>query len=563
MSERREIVVVGSGFAGSLMARVLAVLGYDVLLLERGTHPRFAIGESSTPLANLSLERLAARYGLTDCYQLAAHGRWVETRGGVRRGLKRGFTFYRHHPGAEPGDARLADERLLVAASPTDYVADSHWLRADVDHHFVRQAIDASVDYRDRVEVTDARIDEDGADIRASRAGESFEIRADFVIDASGPGGFLARQLSIPSGFGRTRTRSGIVFSHFEGVRLANEVAPHFPPGPYPDDWAAVHHLIDEGWMYSLRFDHGVTSAGFVLSPRGAASLREAPSADEKWSALLDRYPTIAAAFRDARPVMPMMQRDRIQHRLTRAAGKRWVLLPHAFAFVDPLFSTGIAWSLRAVERLALSFEAERAGRRVPDEGQLARYEQMLAREADQVDRVVAGAYEAMAHFDLFAAQAMIYFATVSFAEVRQRLITDGDAHPAWNGFLGVGDEVCDPLPRASLRRLLRITHAEGRPGSVAERSAFTDWVRRSIEPRNVAGLADPARRNLYPVDLDVLVDRHALLGLTRDQLVAGLPALRGVAPERSKSIAFAIGPTMASARNAGPTLNAVGSGQP
>ena len=564
MSERREIVVVGSGFAGSLMARVLAVLGYDVLLLERGTHPRFAIGESSTPLANLSLERLAARYGLADCYQLAAHGRWVETHAGVRRGLKRGFTFYRHHPGAAPGDARLAEERLLVAASPTDYVADSHWLRADVDHHFVRQAVDAGVDYRDRVEVTEARIDDDGVEIRAGRAGENFDVRADFVIDASGPGGFLARQLSIPSGLGRTRTRAGIVFSHFEGVRLASEVAPHFPPGPYPDDWAAVHHLIDEGWMYSLRFDHGVTSAGFVLSPRGAASLpANARSADEKWTALLDRYPTIAAAFGDARPVMPMMQRDRIQHRLTRAAGKRWVLLPHAFAFVDPLFSTGIAWSLRAVERLALGFEAERARRRVPDESQLARYEQMLTREADQIDHVVAGAYEAMAHFDLFAAQAMIYFATVSYAEVRQRLITDGDVHPAWGGFLGVGDEICDPLPRASLRRLLRITQGEGRPGSVAERETFAEWVRRSIEPRNVVGLADPARRNLYPVDLDVLVDRHALLGLTRDQLVAGLPGLRGVAPERAKSIAFAIGPTMASARNAGPTLNAVGNGQP
>ena len=72
MTERAEIAVIGSGFAGSLMARVLAVLGYDVVLLERGTHPRFAIGESSTPLANLSLERLARRYDLPDCYRLAA-----------------------------------------------------------------------------------------------------------------------------------------------------------------------------------------------------------------------------------------------------------------------------------------------------------------------------------------------------------------------------------------------------------------------------------------------------------------------------------------------------------
>jgi len=564
MTERREIVVVGSGFAGSLMARVLAVLGYDVLLLERGTHPRFAIGESSTPLANLSLERLSARYGLADCYQLAAHGRWRETYPSVLRGLKRGFTFYRHHPGATPVDSRLIDERLLVAASPTDYIADSHWLRADVDHHFVRQAVEAGVDYRDRVEVTGARIDDDSVELHARRQGEQFLISAEFVIDASGPGGFLARQLAIPSGLGRTRTRSGIVFSHFEGVRLTSDVSPHLPAGPYPDDWAAVHHLIDEGWMYSLRFDHGVTSAGFVLSPRGMASLpAEARSADERWKTLLDRYPTIAAAFGDATPTMPMMQRDRIQHRLTRAAGKRWVLLPHAYAFVDPLFSTGIAWSLRAVERLAFGFEEARAVRRIPDDRTLGRYEQLLAREADQIDRMVAGSYEAMAHFDLFAAQAMIYFATVSYAEVRQRLVEDDSEHPAWGGFLGVGDEICDPLPRASLRRLLRITRGNGSEGTPAERAAFAEWARRSIEPRNVAGLADPARRNLYPVDMDLLVERHALLGMTRDQLVAGLPALRGMAPERARSMSFAIGPTMASARNAGPTLNAVGNGQP
>src|ERR1041385_4825856 len=90
-----EGAIVGSGFAGSLLARVLASLGYDVVLLERGTHPRFAIGESSTPLANLSLERIGSRYGLDDCYQLATHGRWLEHFPNLRRGLKRGFTFYR------------------------------------------------------------------------------------------------------------------------------------------------------------------------------------------------------------------------------------------------------------------------------------------------------------------------------------------------------------------------------------------------------------------------------------------------------------------------------------
>ena len=49
-------------------------------------------------------------------------------------------------------------------------------------------------------------------------------------------------------------------------LRLMGEVVPGLPPGPYPEDWAAVHHVIDEGWMYSLRFDDGITSAGFAVT---------------------------------------------------------------------------------------------------------------------------------------------------------------------------------------------------------------------------------------------------------------------------------------------------------
>jgi tetracycline 7-halogenase / FADH2 O2-dependent halogenase len=536
MSERCEIAIVGSGFAGSLMARVLARLGYDVVLLERGTHPRFAIGESSTPLANLSLERLAVRYNLPDCWNLAAHGRWLEHHPHLERGLKRGFTFYRHHPGDWPEDGRLIDERLLVAASPNDAVSDTHWLRADVDHHFVREAAAAGVDYRDRVEVTDADVDDDGVTLRGRRDGVPLDVRADFVIDASGPGGLLARCLAIPSAIDRMETRSAILFSHFDRVRLMRDVVPDLSDGPYPDDWAAVHHLIDEGWMYSLRFDHGVTSAGFALTPRAMASLAADGGVQPEalWRALLDRYPTIGALFADARPLFPLVYRDRIQHRLLRAAGRRWLLMPHAVAFVDPLFSTGIAWSLRAVERLGLIFEEAGKGRRVPESEQLERYEALLVAEADQIDRIVAGAYEALAHFDLFAAHAMIYFASVSYAEVRQRLTAGDGAHHAWSGFLGIGDEVLEPLPRESLERLRRITDGAGNGGTANERRAYAEWVREAIEARNIGGFGNPARKNLYPVDIELLIDRHARLGLTRDQVVAGIPALRGKASEPS-----------------------------
>ena len=532
MKHSCEVAIVGSGFAGSLLARILTVLGYDVALLERGTHPRFAIGESSTPLANLSLERIGSRYGMADCYNLATYGRWLEHHPELRRGLKRGFTYYRHHRDQPFANRGLDSERLLVAASPHDSLSDSHWLRADVDHHFVKEAIAAGVEYCDRLELTGAEFATDSVRLTGTRVRAPFELNARFVVDASGPGGFLSKQLSIPSGVEKTETRAGIVFSHFDGVRLMSDVVPRMAAGPYPDDWAAVHHVIDEGWMYSLRFDDGVTSAGFLLTPKGAASLKNGDGAEPEalWSELIGRYPTLASAFAGAAPRMPIVFRSSIQHRLTAAAGERWAVMPHAYAFVDPLFSTGIAWALRAVERLALSFESARRNRRVPDMEALARYEARLSAEADQIDVLVAGAYEAMAHFDLFAAHAMLYFASVSFAEVSQRL-KPNDAS-AWAGFLGVGDSVLGSLPRESLGRLRQITQRKGAVGTPTQREKFVHWVAQSVEPRNVAGLADQARRNLYPVDFDALIERHSLLGMSRDQIVDALPALRGMSPK-------------------------------
>ena len=527
MRQSYEIAIIGSGFAGSLLARILARLGYDVVLLERGRHPRFAIGESSTPLANLSLERLSARYALDDCYALAAHGRWLATYPEIRRGLKRGFTFYRHHPGAAFENSGFGSERLLVAASPDDRIADSHWFRADVDHHFVHAAVDAGVDYIDQVDIRKVQFSPSGVQLDGVSNENPLAIRVTFVIDASGPGGFLARRLAIPSNLDRTQTRAGLVYSHFDDVRLMREVVTGLPDGPYPDDWAAVHHVIDEGWMYSLRFDHGTTSAGFLLRPDALDELQRATSTspDALWQTLLERYPTIAALFADAKPTIPIAFRPLIQHRLSRAVGSQWLVMPHAFAFVDPLFSTGIAWSLRAVERLALIFEDAAAGNRVPDAIALGRYESMLSGEADQIDLLVAGAYKSMAHFELFMSQAMLYFAAVAYAEASQRLLPDDGL--AWRGFLGVGDPVLESLPGEALNRLNQIFGSRENANEIAYR-AFGEWVRHSIQARNVAGLGDPRHRNLYPVDFDALVDAHELLGMSREELIAALPALRG-----------------------------------
>ena len=495
------VAVVGSGFAGSILARVLRVQGHPVALIDRGRHPRFALGESSTPLAALSLERLAARYGLPDLHAMAAWGRWVKELPHLRRGLKRGFSFYGHTPGKPFANSPANDRRLLVAASPSDAIADTHWLREDVDTHLARQAAAAGAELLEETEL-------DGLERRGGlwilsgrRRGAPVRIEADLIVDASGPGGFLARHLPIPSS--ETELQTSLVYGHFEGDRPLHEIVPMPPgpyPAPYPEDKAAVHHLLAEGWMYVLPFDHGVKSAGFVLQEDDGLP------PEESWRRLLGRYPSLWEAFGDARPVRPIARIPRLQHRLARAAGDGWALLPHAFQFLTPLFSTGIAWSLLAVERLALLLEG-------PEELALDRYGELLDREADHLRTLTSAAYRAIPDFDRFAAYTFVYFAAASFSEARQRLLPaspGGEPWP-WEGFLGSTDPLLAEIPRLAENR-------------------NEDAVRALIAPRNLAGLADPARHRLYPVDLDPLVETAHLLGLTREDIRREIPRLRGEA---------------------------------
>ena len=218
------VAIVGSGFAGSILARVARVAGHEVTLVERDAHPRFALGESSTPLAAIALERIAARYGLDDLHDLAAYGRWSVRLPDVRRGLKRGFTFYRHCPGEPFRNDEFNVNRLLVAASPDDAVADAHWLREDVDAFLARRAEAEGVRYLDRTLLDDLETRNGGLRLAGTRAGKRIRLTADLVVDASGAGGFLARHLDIAPAVPR-------------GARCARDWSTATSPASRPCGW--------------------------------------------------------------------------------------------------------------------------------------------------------------------------------------------------------------------------------------------------------------------------------------------------------------------------------------
>lgn len=520
----RPIVVVGSGVAGSVLSRLLTARGCRVTLVERGRHPRFALGESSTPLAAISLERMAHEYGLPDLAALAAYGRWGRELPHLRRGLKRGFSFYRHRRGHAYENDTQNSNRLLVAASPDDEIADAHWLRSDVDAHLVTRAIEEGVAYLDRCDLDSLGDAAGGWVLEGRRDGRTVRLETEFIVDASGGGGFLAKHLGLNdvSAAAGDELQTGLVFGHFSGVgSFADAATGHgasLPDGPYPEERAAIHHLLEEGWLYVLPFDDGVVSAGLVLDhahPATDGLLRLDP--EVAWRRVLRGYPTLERQFAKAEAVEGVHTVPRLQRRLSRVSGPGWALLPHTFCFESPMFSTGIAWSLLAAERLARLLASH--PRPAQDEFGLQAYDSLLTAEADALRRLIRPAYRLRDDFEAFAAWTQLYFAAASYSEASQRLCpAPPSAHWSDIGFLGA----TDPILHAALESAREVLLGPGRTASAHE------VVARLIAPRNVAGLCAPERQGSYPVDLDALVASRDLLGLSSEQVTAALPRLRG-----------------------------------
>lgn len=508
MNKDFDLAIIGSGFGGSLLSLIARRMGLSVVLLERGTHPRFAIGESTSPLANLIIEQLAERYDLPRLTPLTQYGDWKRAYPEITCGLKRGFSYFKHEAGQRYQPAPNRANQLLVAASPHDELADTHWLRADVDHFLVREAVALGVEYLDRTELQSiAWPTAETARLSGQRLGREIKINARLVIDASGPRGFLSRQLQIPETVFAGYPKTQALFSHFIGVRRCDDMPDYQVSAqpPYPIDDAALHHVFDSGWMWVLRFDNGVTSAGVALKDDFAREMKLAEG-QRAWPRLLARFPSVFEQFAEAEAIRGFDYAPRLSYRASRAAGANWAMLPYAAAFIDPLFSTGIPLTLLGIERLGRILEG--GIERKDLSACLHDYETETLFEADHTAQFIGACFAAMPKFENFVAYSMFYFAAASFSEMARRL---SRTHLA-QGFLGARHSQFGVSMRSFAQRL-------SNPDSKLEPGAFTSEVAKEIDLLNIAGLCDVRKQNWYDVELQDLIINASKLELSADEM--------------------------------------------
>jgi FADH2 O2-dependent halogenase len=189
---------------------------------------------------------------------------------------------------------------------------------------------------------------------------------------------------------------------------------------PYNPDNSALHHILDEGWIWMLRFNDNRTSFGFVLDDTNAF-YGNLPT-DKIWNNLLEKYPSINSIIKDTSlATVPgkILRSERLQRKIKHCFGTGWVALPHTVGFVDPLFSSGIAHSLSGIEKV-ISCISQNWGNEELLVQDLKEYEKAVFEELKITDCLVAGCYKTMPYFDLFNAWSMLYFAATIAHEQRR-----------------------------------------------------------------------------------------------------------------------------------------------
>lgn len=351
-----DVIVLGTGMAGTAIACILARRGASVMMLERNTHPRFAIGESMLPQSAMWLWMLARRFDVPEIGRLSDFDS-ILSHVSPRCGLKRTFGFVYHHEGRDndPGESH----KLIPPDLP--FVQESHLLREDSDAYLLDAAIARGALYRDHARIEDIDIGDDRVTVRLE---DGSVHRGRYLLDGSGFRSQLATRFGLREEPTRLRTRSRTIFTHVEGLPAYDDIVDPATPAPgsqrYHD--GTLHHVFDGGWFWVIPFGnhreagYGVTSVGVTLD-MDVFPPNDLPAAEE-FARHVARFPTIARHFSDARPIRPFVKTGRLQYSSVGSAGQRCFLLPHSAGFVDPLYSQGLVSTFEAIYALALTLTA-------------------------------------------------------------------------------------------------------------------------------------------------------------------------------------------------------------
>ncbi|MBK7465070.1 MAG: tryptophan 7-halogenase [Betaproteobacteria bacterium] len=309
-----DVLVIGGGPAGTTIAPLLVEKGYRVVLLEKARHPRFHVGESLLP-ANMPLFE---RMGIAEEVKAIGMEKWGAEFISPQHGMAQTFHF------ADAWDK----------SQPYAYQVK----RAEFDDVLIRNAAKKGVEVHEccKAKAIDFLPDNSGAVIRAQHDdGREQTWKARFVVDASGRDTFLANRFQIKHR--NPKHNSSAIYGHFSGAIRHDGQA----EGNISIFW------FEHGWFWFIPMMNDVTSIGMVTWPYFMKT-RGQRSIEQFLRDGIAMCEPLAERLRMATLVNEVEATGNFSYVSERNHGANYLLLGDAYAFIDPVFSSGVLLAMNS-----------------------------------------------------------------------------------------------------------------------------------------------------------------------------------------------------------------------
>jgi len=381
-----DVAIVGGSLGGAGTATLLLRARPDlrVLILEKGDRFGRGVGESTVEVSS---------YFLGHVLDLS---RYLNEEHLVKQGMR---FWFANEAAQTLGDCSEIGNRYQLRL-PT-YQID----RAKLNEEVLRRAVDRGATLWREAAATGVELSPGGTQrLSVRRGGESVDVSARWIVDASGQAALLARR----SGWWETNAAHPIsaVWARWRGVRDwdAAEIAERYPglaQASFTLRTNATNHLTGDGWWaWLIPLRGGDVSVGVVYDERRVAWPTDGPLAG-RLKEFLTAHPAGREILGEAECIPGDVHRRRhLAYRSRRFAGDGFALVGDAAAFMDPLYSPGLDWLAYTAAAATDLILAERRGE--PVAPIVERVERRLGQSYDRwFDAVYRDKYEYLGEFDL------------------------------------------------------------------------------------------------------------------------------------------------------------------